>query len=254
MPTIYIEKYKTKMHTPRMLHMKPNITYICDRRCPNCNRATQHCPSSVNENLSANQFSKMLLEDSIKSGKKWARITLTGGEPTMHPEFDKFVEILAEYKKKYDPSCIIATYTYHHPKFFYKIEEAKAKYPELDVKDTQKDKPEIHRWATYMAPVDDPRFGPDHFYLGCHIGGHLCGLGYDQTGFYCCSLGAAIARVFGVQHIAIKDFNDLTRDNLIGQYQTLCSRCGFYNSCRARSVKEPMSPAWVDAVKNFKRK
>lgn len=249
---IFIPQYKTKMYTPRMRHLKVNMTYLCDLRCPNCNRATQHCPSSAQDNVSLLTWSNML-EECGRQGKIWTRITLTGGEPTLHPEFNGFVDAMAAYKHKYNPDCIITTYTYHHPKFFYKIEKALADHPYLDVKDTSKDKPKIHKIATYMAPIDDPKYGPNHFYKGCQSG-HLCGLGFDNSGFYFCSVAAGIARIFGLQHLAIKNIEDCSRDNLLAQYQPLCSKCGFYHNPRPVGDEEPMSPAWVKAIEDFKAK
>lgn len=239
------------MWTPRMTHMKANITYICDLKCPNCNRATTVCPAKANENLPAEQFEK-ILEDSGKCGKKWKRITLTGGEPTFHPEFNKLVDLMAEYKKKYSPECIITAYTYHHPQLFYKMEKAKADHPDLDVKDTGKDVPQDHRLAMYLAPKDDvERFKKDHIYKGCRIG-HLCGLGLDTSGFYYCSIAPGIARVFGLTHLAIKNVEDLDRNKLLDQYQDLCSLCGFYAHYRARK-KEPFSPTWLKAIEEFNK-
>jgi len=249
---IYIPQYKTKMYTPRMRHLKVNMTYICDRACPNCNRATQHCKASAADNVSLATWQNML-EECGKQGKIWTRITLTGGEPTFHPDFNGFVDAMADYKHKYNPDCIITAYTYHNPKFYYKIEKALKDHPYLDVKDTEKYDPKIHKVATFMAPIDDPKYGPDHFYKGCQTG-HLCGLGFDNSGFYFCSIAAGLARIFGLQHLAIKNIKDATRDNLLKQYQPLCSLCGFYHSPRPKGDEEPMSPVWVEGIKAFNEK
>lgn len=241
-----------RMHTPRMFHLKPNITYVCDRGCPNCNRATRLCPSSEREDLSPEQFAKML-GDSARVGHKWLRITLTGGEPTMHPQFEQIVDAMMDYKREHNPECKMCTYTYHHREFFEKVERVKAKYPDFIVFDTKKDKPRIHLYAPHMAPVDDPKFGPGHAYIGCHLGGHLCGLGYDSRGFFCCSLGAAIARIFALG-IAVPNVADISRDVMIGQFKHLCSRCGFYNLAKPSPGNgEPISPAWKDAIERYNR-
>lgn len=246
-------------HTPRLGHLKPNITYLCDLGCPNCNRAVKHAPSSTEEDLSPNQFAKMLLDESPKCNKVWNHITLTGGEPTLHPHFDQFIDILAEYKKM-QPHCIIETYTYNHPKYNYKIEEALKKYPYLSIKNTDKKSPKIHRYASYKAPIDNPQFGPNYSYNGCHQGCHICGLGYDYKGFYCCSMGAAIARVFNLD-IAIKDLSIIStpdivtnRIPLMAQYAILCPKCGFFNCAKARTMEEPMSQTWIKAFEEYKIK
>ena len=238
---------------PRMAHLKINITYRCDRGCPNCNRATKLCPSSVDEDLNPYLLAKML-EKCVSIGKQWTHITLTGGEPTMHDKFGEFVDILSEYKKT-NKMCTIETYTYHHPKYFYKIEDALAKHPEFMVRDTNKEVPRKHRWAIHKAPLDFPnRFPPDHFYVGCNDGARMCGLGWDASGFYCCPIGASIARVFGFRRsVPIKDIADVTANKLIEQYPVLCSRCGQYPPFRAKkSEKDIISPTWSNAIEDFK--
>lgn len=233
-----------------MKHLKVNITYVCDMGCPNCNRATRHCPSNHGENLTPEQFAHMLSE-SARVNYPWARMVLTGGEPSMHPKISDMIDVMMDYKHSHNPNMYACVCTYHHPRFFHKLEEAKVKHPDLVIQDTQKEKPRIHRYATYVAPIDDPRYGPDHPYNGCHHGGHLCGLCYDYQGFHACVCGAAISKVFGFD-IAIKNIEDLNRDNFMRQYQTLCARCGYYKPARAHGTREPMSAVWKKAVAEYK--
>lgn len=238
---------------PRMAHLKVTITYRCDRGCPNCNRATRLCPSTREEDLDPQSLRDMLEECNV-AGKKWTHITLTGGEPTLHDKFNDFVDILAEYKKD-NPICTIETYTYHHPKFYKKIEKAWAKHPEFQVRDTHKEAPRKHRWAVHKAPMDDIRYSGEHFYVGCNDGARMCGLGWDKSGFYCCPVGAGIARIFDLQDIAVKRVVDLDANKMIEQYPILCSRCGCYPAYRARkSEKDIISPTWEKAIRQYNEK
>jgi hypothetical protein len=242
-----------KNYIPRVPHLKANITYRCDRKCPNCNRATRLIVPSFEEDLAPDTFRKML-EECVGAGKTWTRITLTGGEPTMHPKFNEFVDILMEYKRKHLPKLNAGTYTYHHPVHFHKIEEALKKYPDFVVFDTSKDKPRIHMWASLKAPMDDKKFKEGHDYGGCGLGARLCGLGWDQSGFYCCPVGANIARVFRLD-VAVKRIGDLSVDKLTAQYKHLCSRCGDYVPYRANhSEKDILSPSWIDAIRKLNAK
>lgn len=239
---------------PRMPHLKVTITYRCDRGCPNCNRATRLCPSNIKEDLNPQLLYEML-QKCEDIGKKWTHITLTGGEPTLHSNFGDFVDILSEYKKN-NPICTIETYTYHHKIFYKKIEEALVKHPDFKVKDTYKEVPRKHRWAIHKAPMDYPdRFSKDHFYVGCNDGARMCGLGWDGSGFYCCPIGAGIARVFGLRNVAIKDACDLTANKMIEQYPILCSRCGCYPPYRAKkSSRDVISPSWKEAINSYNSK
>jgi hypothetical protein len=246
------EEYRS-FFLPRMLHLKPNITYRCDRGCPNCNRATRLCPSRKTEDLDPKLFAD-LLSESLKMNRPWNHITLTGGEPTMHDAFEEFVKILVDYKKEY-PRCIIDSYTYHHPKHYEKAERVMSKYPEFIIKDTGKETARPQRWAVHKAPMDDPKFSQDHSYKGCNMGARLCGLGWDASGFYCCPIAAAIARVFNLQHIGVKSLKDLNANLLIEQYPMVCSRCGFYVCYRAgKSGKDILSPTWEKAVSDYKER
>lgn len=238
---------------PRMAHLKVTVTYRCDRKCPNCNRATRLCPSTQKEDLNPNLLAKML-DECIRINKKWTHITLTGGEPTMHENFVEFVDILSAYKKN-NPTCTIETYTYHHPKYFYRVEQALEKHPEFLIRDTHKEKPRIHKWAIHKAPMDDPKYQNDHFYVGCNDGARMCGLGWDESGFYCCPVAAGIARVFNLQDVAIKNIKDVTANKMIEQYPILCSRCGCYPPYRARkSDKDIISNSWAEAIKEYSKR
>ena len=253
-----------RVFLPRMPHLKIDVTYRCDRGCTNCNRATHLCPSSKKEDLSPKQI-KDMLNDCVKFGKSWTRITLTGGEPTMHDDFEEIVDILMEYKKKHNPECRVGTYTYHHPKFYYKIENVMKKYPSqmhngvylkdntgFEVKDTMKQKARVHRIAYFMAPIDinPSKYNKDHLYHGCNDGARLCGIGYDTKGFWVCPISAAIARVFQLD-TSIKTVRELTVKKLIDQYKTFCPLCGCYAYYKANVDKDLISPTWAKAIKAY---
>jgi len=193
-----------------------------------------------------------MLKECVQFNKSWTRITLTGGEPTMHDKFEEIVDIIMDYKKNYNPKLNAGTYTYHHPKFFYKIKNVLKKYPNFEIKDTKKINPRIHKIAIHNAPIDlEPeKHNKDHLYYGCNEGARLCGLGYDTTGFYCCPIGASIARVFRL-NVGIKNVKDLTVKRLIEQYEPLCSKCGQYAYYKAYVNKDIISPTWQKSIQEY---
>ena len=253
-----------RVFLPRLPHLKIDVTYRCDRGCTNCNRATSLCPSSKAQDLSPKQIADML-EECVKVGKSWTRITLTGGEPTMHEGFEEIVDIIMNYKKNHNPGLRAGTYTYHHPKFYYKIENVMKKYPSqmnngvylkdntgFEIKDTMKTKARVHKIAQFQAPVDieSLKYNDKHLYHGCNDGSRLCGLGYDATGFYCCPVAAAISRVFMLD-VGIKTIAEVTVAKLIDQYKTFCPKCGMYAYYKANVDKDLISSSWAKAIKAF---
>ena len=71
-----------------------DITYECNLHCLNCNRAVRQARESLH--ISMAQISRFV-DESIEKRKKWQRIRVLGGEPTLHPEFRKIIEELLRY-------------------------------------------------------------------------------------------------------------------------------------------------------------
>lgn len=235
---------------PRIMHLKVNTTYACDRQCPNCNRACTLAPSGHSCDMTPDYFHKVL-EACAATGKRWKKITLTGGEPTMHPQIAALFDVAFDYRDRHDKDCIICINTYHHPVFYTRAQEVKDRHPSLEIMDTGKKAPAAHLYATYMAPRDTGEYGKDYVWGGCQAGSALCGVCLDHKGFYCCPCAAAIARVFGLD-IAITDPKSLTLDILTDQYPHVCSLCGFYNHSYSGTMDEPISPSWLDALNRYR--
>lgn len=235
---------------PRMLNLRANITYRCDRGCPNCNRACGVAKSSTDEDMKLEQFQKVM-EDSIASKKLWTKIVFTGGEPSMHPDLIGFCQAAVEYKEKVNPEvCNIWIATYHHPKFFPRVEEAIKAFPIVKIMGDAKVKPRIHNYATYLAPCDEGKLPADHYYRGCHLNASLCGCTVDYKGFYPCPVAPAIARVFNLD-FATPDLANASMEALVDQYDVACRLCGYYTGSRAGDVSEPKSKSWEDALKSY---
>lgn len=67
-----------------------DITYQCNLKCNNCNRSSAQAPDKTHIGLDdISQFVK----DSLSHGRRWRKIRVLGGEPTLHPQLS---EILAE--------------------------------------------------------------------------------------------------------------------------------------------------------------
>lgn len=238
---------------PRMSNLRANITYRCDRGCPNCNRACGVARSSVSEDMKLEQFQKVMT-DSIATNRIWTKIVFTGGEPSMHPDLKEFCQAAVEYKEKVNPEvCNIWIATYHHPKFFPRVEEAIKAFPIVKIMGDPKVKPRIHNYATYMAPCDEEKLPSDHYYRGCHLNASLCGCTVDYKGFYPCPVAPAIARVFDLD-FAASNLANASVEALVSQYDVACRLCGYYTGRKAGDASEPKSGSWEKALKEYENR
>src|SRR5438105_5066204 len=87
-----------------------DITYSCNLRCFNCNRSVRQAPEALHMQVSQIQA---FVSASIARGKRWARIRVLGGEPTLHPQFSEIVEELRRYRQWY-PKCVLEIVTNGH--------------------------------------------------------------------------------------------------------------------------------------------
>ena len=244
-----VDGKSVQVFRPRLGLLKVNITYVCDRGCLSCNRACRLAPSKHKEDLSPASLKEML-DESASTNKFWSSIVLTGGEPSMHPRFQELVDVLMEYKHASNPTLSAEVYTYHHPIFYQEVEDAKKRHPDLVITDTMKITPvTYHATAHYMAPLDDPKYGPDHQYTGCKRG-VLCGLCKDYKGIWCCPQAAGIGRIFGVD-VAHKNLKNITLDSMSDMYKVVCKYCGYYSNAQGKG-REPISKTWHDAFVKYR--
>ncbi len=96
-PDVYQPVYESRknnesLELPKLTHLMLEITRQCSFKCKHC-----YC------NANNQNFEQLSFEDIIKlieqfSQQKGKSITLTGGEPKMHPEFWKIMELLHYYE------------------------------------------------------------------------------------------------------------------------------------------------------------
>ena len=78
-----------------MREISIELTYDCDLRCIYCSSSAEH-PSPIGE-LSFDEV-KMILDEAKKCGAKI--VSLSGGEPLLHPQFFDIIEYAKEKKYK----------------------------------------------------------------------------------------------------------------------------------------------------------
>lgn len=233
-----------------------HLTYACDLECSACNRASflrePHTPS-------------MTIEDGVEFFRQakalgWRpRVTLVGGEPTMHPQFQDFVDLAREN-------------TDEAPQVFSNGTQAKTQRLLQIARDrgasvaaeTQKPNGTIHGPADYEGWELDVFVSPeDHGYPlrpPCYQHASvICGVSVDHEGYAPCAMGGAIEALLHVGG-RTKVLADLFDEEKVAKMTAdLCRHCGHQyikasGGAFQRQVDEsprlfdsPMSPTWRKA-------
>lgn len=223
-----------------------NITYACNLSCHNCDRSSPQAPTDLQ--LSVQQIQQFISE-SIAARACWAEIVLIGGEPTVHHDFLKIVELIREYRDQYSPSTRIEVFTNGFgsraqrllsqvPNDVHIVNSAKARNPYVDYHD-----------AFNIAPKDIARYANADFRNGCQIT-EVCGIGLGPSGYYPCGAASSMDRVmgWGVGRQSLPAHDDEMTDLL----ERFCSACGHFNRDRETPPRSQLnSPTWADAYSNY---
>jgi hypothetical protein len=244
--------------TSNLHRVEIEITTLCNLRCVNCDRSVRQAPSG--ERMTVEQIDRFV-DESLEQTWAWERITLLGGEPTLHPELDAVLRSLDRYRTSH-PDTIFRMYSNG---FGTRVRRRLATMPPwFEVINTNKTRATPLFSAYNLAPVDLPEYAHEDFTKGCAITA-WCGLGLTRYGFYPCGAGASIDRVFGLD-LGIKRLADVTPARLIEQLRQLCGLCGHFRDfdLRAEQVaggdkgpvrgwtrEEQMSPTWVTAYRRY---
>jgi len=217
------------------------LTTDCNMRCKNCDRSCGNARSQ--EHMSVQQIHQFV-DESLSENRKWVRIDLIGGEPTLHPEIDSIFEIIKEYKDVVS-ECRIRFSTNGVGKLTNEVINRIPKW--VKIRNSSKDKKESLVFTSYnKAPCD---FG--HLITPfCDIPWR-CGIGLSRYGYFPCGAGASLARVFGFD-IGIKKLNLVDYRSLFEQIKVLCKYCGHSpTDCQERTNEAVISKSWSEAYQRY---
>ncbi len=237
---------------PNQYFVEIDVTHRCTLSCFNCDRCVSVAPGNAYQDITVEQFKKFITQ-SINNNYLWKRIRLIGGEPTIHPDFDEILHLLAEYKLRHNENLKVEIssngYTEYTKRKLIWVQE---NFPEVDIFNTSKEG-NLQTDFQYMniAPIDKSGRYKEYDYGGCWILS-VCGLGFNYSGFYCCAAAGVIAKIFEYD-IAIKDVKDINRTALQNMYNTVCSKCGHFIPTRVDpdNPGTVLSPSWEKAVKQY---
>ena len=233
-----------------------HLTYRCNLDCYGCNRASflkePHTPDMTIAD--AVEFIRQARDVSWEPA-----ITITGGEPTIHPQFEQFVKLASD--------------TYRHPVRVWSnafagrsrnLLETVSKLPRVEIfHETAKpdggkrDFTGISGWTDdcYVSPSDygEPLRVP--CYAHCSV---LCGVSVDNAGYSPCARGGPIDALLdlGVRTKRLADLFDI--EKCAELTARLCQHCGHQTGKREnvdacpKLFGVPVSPTWEAALKDRK--
>jgi hypothetical protein len=224
-----------------------DITLKCNLSCSSCDRAVGLAPSDASISVEAVE---RFVRESLDERRRWQRISLAGGEPTLHPELDRILRALARYRE-FHPKCIVRILTNGHGE---RVRGVLTNLPTwVTVKNSEKE-PGKQRFRTFnMAPVDADALRTDDFSRGCFVI-EYCGMALTRHGYYCCAQASCIDRVFGID-LGLKSLSSATAAAMREQRARLCRYCGYYkyNYREDRSGTQETSPSWRDALERYRK-
>jgi len=216
----------------------------CNLHCLNCDRS---CTQAVsNEYMTLDQISEFIKE-SKELNWKWKRISLLGGEPTLHINFFEILEILNKYRL--ETGCEIEVVTNG---FGNKVKKTISEIPNwVLIRNSNKTSPIQYFYSYNVASIDLNEYKNSDFSKGCWVSGY-CGIGLTVNGYYPCGAGASVDRVFN-KGIGIEKLKDVNETSLRQQMKFLCSVCGHFkrNFEGTLITSEIMSETWKDAYLKY---
>ncbi|BAI61025.1 conserved hypothetical protein [Methanocella paludicola SANAE] len=254
---IRISKPITKIfgpeYTTSLDNIEIDITFKCNLKCYNCDRSCTQAPSELT--MSLEQIRKFI-DESISNDKHWSRIRVLGGEPTLHPDIDKILKILLDYKENYSPTTWLELTTNN---FGPEVNRKLLKVPrKIYVNNTRKMGRFQKKFEAFnLAPCDNRIYAFTDFTNACWITND-CGMGLNRYGYYQCGAAGSIDRVFGM-NIGLKKL-PVYQSEFYDQKTNLCSLCGHFarrrfvpgNLCKPVNG-EPKSNRWILAYENYSK-
>lgn len=190
------------------MNVELEITLRCNARCPQCSR---HCnifdygPSD----MTPEQIRRFIAEVRTRA-EPLDIISVMGGEPTVHPDFERIVSLLFDelYLKGMVRKLRIAT-NGARP-----LPSSIRERP-IDIITSpvsQKD----HR-CQFIAPVDSGQRVRD-----CPVP-YVCGIALNYFGYFPCGAGGAIIRLFRLPHLIRHELPRSVEE--LGDFRSVCDLC-----------------------------
>lgn len=244
-----------RVYRPDFERIEIDITYDCNLKCLGCNRSCTQMPTTEQIELCDIEH---FISDSIKVGKKWKQINILGGEPTLHKNFEKIIELLQHYADNYSPNTVIQVVSNGAMQTSRNMcEKVKTKFNNVVIDyGSYKTDNKVEYFSSFNdAPIDDEIFRNAVFTNACWVTCY-CGIALTSRGYYACALCGGIDRVLKECN-GVKSFTELTEEKLKEHFNKYCRLCGNYKAyaqnkgdyiphCEKEPFKNVISKTWSD--------
>ena len=227
-PNNVIKNNNRRDFIPNDNNIEIDLLYKCNLKCESCNRSSAQVNSE--DYISIEQINKFISE-SIKLDKRWSLINILGGEPTLHPEFLKIIDlILYKYIDIYSNSTKLQItsngYSTHTKNILLELPN----HPNLYIDEKSfKVSNKIDYFTPFNnAPIDQIKYKESHdFSNGCWVTSY-CGINLNKNGYYPCSIIGSIDRLFNANK-GQKELSMITLENQKVVMNEYCRYCGNYS-------------------------
>ena len=242
-----VTRWLGSQYRPNHQRIEIDITYACNLGCHSCNRSVSQAPA---DQMTLEQI-RHFIHQSIQQKRKWERIRLLRGEPTVHTQILEILRELLEYKRHHSPRTIVEIATNGYGK---KVNDMLARMPEgVVIVNTFKTSVVQEHFVTFnVAPADLDEYEGVDYTNGCEVP-EVAGIGLTKYGFYPCAVAGGIDRIYGLNlgRQSIPDKGDQMKDEL----RQLCRFCGhFKRGDHVIGDPQQMSATWRKGYADYQRK
>jgi len=226
------------------------LTYACNLRCFNCDESSAQAPADTQ--MTVEQIQRYV-DEWVAASYRWDLMEIAGGEPTMHPDFLKIIDVLRTYRNRYSPHTMIKVLTNGTGD---RVKQMIPLIPaDIVVENSHKEgrrQGELQHATFNLTPEEVPEYVNVDYRNACEYT-HRCGTGLGPTGYYHCPVAAGMDRIFE-WNIGRQSLPSMS-DNMEDLAKSFCSKCGYF--LKQSEYKKPLSkplisPAWQEAYDGYR--